>query len=253
MIEINENEFIYGDKFKDLCSILNITYSKIDHAHRLNKNTSIVLTHNGDIGVSCDLVNAFSNLKLWFGQNILCNNSKIHPLPIGLENLYIQNSKQKKDILQQKNKLSCKIEPKALIYSNFSVNTYADRIDAYNYFSKLNWCNTQGNHGNYDSYCDDIINHYFVVSPIGGGLDCHRTWDILYLNRYPIMKKYYGLQKLYSDLPVVFVDQWQEVTPEFLEEQLKNIKINITNNQYNFEKIKFSYWKNFIIEKIKNL
>jgi hypothetical protein len=51
----------------------------------------------------------------------------------------------------------------------------------------------------------------FVVSPRGGGLDCHRTWESLALDNIVIVKRS-PLDALYQDLPVVIVDRWEEIT-----------------------------------------
>jgi len=51
----------------------------------------------------------------------------------------------------------------------------------------------------------------FVVSPRGGGLDCHRTWESLALDNIVIVKRS-PLDALYHGLPVVIVDRWQDIT-----------------------------------------
>ena len=51
----------------------------------------------------------------------------------------------------------------------------------------------------------------FVVSPRGGGLDCHRTWESLALDNIVIVKRS-PLDALYQGLPVVIVDRWEEIT-----------------------------------------
>lgn len=56
----------------------------------------------------------------------------------------------------------------------------------------------------------------FVVSPHGNGLDCHRTWESLVLGNIPIVKRS-SLDRLYEGLPVVIVDDWQEITAENLQ------------------------------------
>lgn len=50
----------------------------------------------------------------------------------------------------------------------------------------------------------------FVLSARGNGLDCHRTWEILYLGGIVITRKS-SLDSLYDGLPVVLVDDWQAV------------------------------------------
>jgi hypothetical protein len=50
----------------------------------------------------------------------------------------------------------------------------------------------------------------FVLSARGNGIDCHRTWEILYLGSIVITKRS-SLDQLYKDLPVALVDDWNEV------------------------------------------
>jgi hypothetical protein len=246
---IEYEEYIWGDKFKNYFSNFNI-YSDIDHVLKHTESKEkIIITHNGDNGATEEILNKFKNIKIWFAQNVLTNNKKIIPIPIGLENDYIKGQPERKNILYNKSKNN-KI-PKKLIYLNFNIGTYRqDRECAYNYFCNKNW-STSKKHGsvNYSIYCDDILDHYFVVCPRGNGLDCHRNWEVLYLNRYPIMKKYYGLEKLYENLPVLFVDNWYNIDEIFLNDALNKIK----NTKYDYEKLKFSYWKNIIMNKLKEL
>jgi hypothetical protein len=56
----------------------------------------------------------------------------------------------------------------------------------------------------------------FVVSPHGNGLDCHRTWESLVLGNIVIVKRS-SLDPLYEGLPVVIVDDWQQITHDNLK------------------------------------
>lgn len=50
----------------------------------------------------------------------------------------------------------------------------------------------------------------FVISTSGNGIDCHRTWELLYLGTIVITKTS-SLDRLYDGLPVVIVKEWEEV------------------------------------------
>jgi hypothetical protein len=50
----------------------------------------------------------------------------------------------------------------------------------------------------------------FVLSAAGNGLDCHRTWELLYLGAIVITKTS-SLNRLFNGLPVVVVEDWNEV------------------------------------------
>lgn len=56
----------------------------------------------------------------------------------------------------------------------------------------------------------------FALSPIGEGLDCHRTWESLALGQIVIVQSG-PLDSLYEGLPVVKVDDWDEITRENLD------------------------------------
>jgi hypothetical protein len=81
------------------------------------------------------------------------------------------------------------------------------------------------------------INYAFVVSPRGGGYDCHRTWEALLLGCIPIVKQS-GLDPVYDGLPVLIVHKWSDITPELLENTLRDF----ATRQFNYEKLQISYW-----------
>jgi len=87
----------------------------------------------------------------------------------------------------------------------------------------------------------------FVLSPPGNGLDCHRTWEVLYVGSIPVVISS-TLDPLYVGLPVIIVDSWEEVTEDFLERKY----IEITNKQHNMDKLYLGYWIDFI-NQIKQL
>ena len=61
------------------------------------------------------------------------------------------------------------------------------------------------------------MNDYtFVICPFGNGLDTHRAWEVLCLGRIPIIEKS-GLNKVYENLPVVEVSDWNIIDEKFLE------------------------------------
>ena len=91
----------------------------------------------------------------------------------------------------------------------------------------------------------DLASHKFVFSPRGNGVDCHRTWEALYLRTIPIVKKSTHMKE-FEDLPIFFVDNWEEVCYTNLEQFYYKVK----NNLYDLSKMKISYWKNLINEKL---
>jgi hypothetical protein len=102
----------------------------------------------------------------------------------------------------------------------------------------INYVDTQDR----DEYWRAHGDHAFVMSPVGNGLDCHRTWEALALGSIPIVKKSILTSKLYDDLPVVIVNDWSEITFE----NLTRWKQYVLNNVFNMNKLTSNHWSNLI-------
>jgi len=53
------------------------------------------------------------------------------------------------------------------------------------------------------------------------------------------------MRDLYQDLPVVFINSYEELTKDFLHKK----QLEFKNKNFNYEKLKFKYWKNLIEQK----
>lgn len=175
------------------------------------------------------------NLAAWFLQNIDCPaTERLIPIPIGLSN----------------NFWACgQFEPKAktrdlLAYLNFNPDTnQQQRRPCLEYFRKMPWAEIS-DPKTFHEYLEDLSRAAFVVSPPGAGLDCHRTWEALYMGCFPIVLSS-TLNPLFEDLPVVVVHSWEEVTEELLQKKWKEFK----KGKWDFNKIYIPYW----FEKVNRL
>lgn len=77
----------------------------------------------------------------------------------------------------------------------------------------------------------------FVVSPEGAGMDCHRTWEAILLGCVPIVKKN-ALAGLFADLPVLLVDDWQEVNRDALMQYFQALP----ERKFDFSPLFRHYW-----------
>ncbi|EKE08403.1 MAG: hypothetical protein ACD_17C00185G0001 [uncultured bacterium] len=168
------------------------------------------------------------NVAAWFMQNIDCPCSeRLIPIPIGLSNDFWTYGK-----LEGGTK-----ERHILAYVNFNVDTnLGQRTACLNYFSTMVWAH-RAEPKTFSEYVDDLSHAVFVISPPGSGLDCHRTWEALYMGCYPIVLRS-TLCPLYEELPVVVVDSWEEVTEDFLHEKKETFR----TSSWNFKKIYMPYW-----------
>jgi len=86
-------------------------------------------------------------------------------------------------------------------------------------------------------YMKEMGQYKFTLSPRGLGPDCYRTWEAMLVGCIPVLHSCY-IDDLYSDLPVLFIDRWEDVTPEFLEQKYQEI----TSKKYDIDKLFMEYW-----------
>lgn len=195
------------------------------------------------------------NIIHWFCQNWIGEHEKVTLIPIGLDYHTLANSKyfwgpktscekQEKQLLKIVNKAKKNPFWKRNIkcYSNFhfALNTKHsyDRRDAINNISKNLIIYEKLKTTRLNTWMNQI-KYTFVISPHGGGYDCHRTWEALVLGCIVIVKTS-KLDSLFEDLPVLIVNEWSDVTKELLEETVEKFK----NMTFNMEKLTLKYWTN---------
>jgi len=254
------NDFIQGDKFAALADNVKIFYTP---THMVNtffkrmptKEPFILISHNSDGCVEPVMTrNDSANVNLmpdnlihWFSQNVNVVNERVESIPLGLENNKWLRRVDK--IGKMRYKLSEEKKFKNLLYINHNVDTnYLKRNGIYELFAKK--CNCwltieKGSNGNnFDSYIDNVYNHKFIICPEGNGIDTVRTWEALYMGSIPIEKRNINNQ-FYKELPILFVEDWEQVTEEFLIKEYQRIK----GISWNYDLLTFNYWKNKIYGK----
>ena len=157
--------------------------------------------------------------------------TKTECLPIGLEN-QIQNRTQFKIIDNFKSNTKSK-----LLYLNFNLNTNPNRNHIMNKLLSKNF--KKNDNKKWNEYMQELSEYRFAISPQGNGVDCHRTWECLYLGVIPIITKSCCMS-FFEELPILFVDNYDCITEEYL---LKEYKIFL-NKTFNLEKLDINYWKN---------
>jgi hypothetical protein len=81
------------------------------------------------------------------------------------------------------------------------------------------------------------IEHAFVISPPGAGLDCHRTWEALCLGCVPIMIST-PLDEMFEGLPVLIVKTWKDITWELLHNTISEY----SQKEFCMDKLQLKYW-----------
>jgi hypothetical protein len=96
-------------------------------------------------------------------------------------------------------------------------------------------------------YWKELQESKFVLCPSGLGWDTYRSWEALILGAFPVLETYYrtdGFYQAYDELPVLWVDHYDNVTPALLEEAYP--KILSRAREYKFEKLTRQWWIDYI-------
>jgi hypothetical protein len=206
------------------------------------ESTFTLITHNSDHGIETDMLSYLDNSKIrkWFCQNKYITHPKLFSLPIAIANS--QWSHGNLSILEKIVKLN--LLKNNLVYKNFDVSTNPDHRHQANHDTKQNSFYMSPNIP-FEEYLKQIKQSYFSFAPLGNGADCHRIWECLYLGCVPVVPKREYCFDDFKHLPILFVDNFKDVTKEHLEQQ---IDIFYPFSKYNLQLLDLEYWKNKINE-----
>ena len=213
-----------------------------------NNNRYTLITHCSDHCVDESLFNRrHKGIRKWYAQNVNYQHDDLIPLPIGIENHYGPCKGSSIDInFLENNKDNFSVSNKIIshLYCNFSLHTNSNRGNVARILQ------TKGV-GQFDikrsfaDYCQEMKKYLFVASPRGNGIDCHRTWEALYMGCIPIVERHF-MYDSYKHLPIIQIDSWDNFTMESLKPYIEQYK-----NKEAFRDIK-ELDLEFYLSKIKN-
>lgn len=96
-------------------------------------------------------------------------------------------------------------------------------------------------------YYATALHSRFVASPAGHGRDCYRTWEALALGAIPVMRILPNAsadRSKFENVPVVWVRDWEEVTPSFLRERWRELRRRVAERASAIESrgAHFPFW-----------
>ena len=205
-----------------------------------------LVTHNSDMAIYPQPIP--NNLNRWFAQNRYWSHPRVFSLPIGLENKHWFPYKTNVML----NVPVCKNKTlKAFIQCN--PNTHPERKSLMESVGNDVAETYQGSNGSQDAhelFVNNLAKYAFCICPRGNGVDTHRLWEALYMGCIPIVKNYLAHEFRYGDLeemnqhklPIVTVEEWSQITPDFLRDQYDKIHkssfiSNLLSMQYWAERI----------------
>lgn len=191
-----------------------------------------------------------------FCNSVIKDHQKLNMIPLGrdpkgINFVYDKPLNTKKNILVYCNH---SIPPKSIHwYGRIREYIYKDCLNK-SFVKVDNMSTVQGRDigkASFINYYQNLLDSKFIICPRGCALDSYRLWDSLYFGCVPIVVKYDGY-KQFEDLPILFIDSWQDYMT-LDKDNLERIWMEMQEKEYNFDKLKFSWWKNKIQNKINEL
>ena len=243
--KIKQEDIIQPERIENLCKYYNF---KLMRLHEINKIRHFpdnkYFFDLGDNPFDNSLLNKLinSNAKIITLNNWAKTDSRVHSTLHGVPDSRYQVVGNLDVIVEQFKKE--KFYNNNLIYMNFLISENRgkhERNIVYNKFINKDYVTIgkhERNHNGHRKFIEEIYNHKFVLAPWGNGIDTHRLWMTLYLGSIPIVK-YHKVYEQFKHLPILFVNDWDEITPNYLNKSFDEIH----SKKYDMQIITMPYWK----------
>lgn len=254
------------NKLSQLHNNRNIFFCKTDYLDKDFETISkkdepaILISGNSDYPITDEIVSkAPKNIKKWFCQNAISNDPILEPIPLGLENELVSARQDhgigyperaiEKDYLIMHHK---SIEAEKFIYANFNIDTNIEyRQNIKNIIDTIDYIDWQNPTLSLTDFFETLLSYKMILCPIGNGIDTHRLWEVLHLNRIPITIKIgnFKIYELYKKLPIIVLDSTDQLNDKNLLSTMYN---DILNSSYDMSLLDTSYWFNSILTALNN-
>jgi hypothetical protein len=216
------NRFLTGNGFADCCGVtLNYGPIRVNRsgrpgwwfckADRLDElftehapaSEIVLVTHNSDASVDETVASYIDSMPIraWFAANLEFDDPRLGAIPAGVANPHWRHGDQK--LL---GRVQASASPKSRLFDvSFSLTTN---------IAERTYCIEQTGlrptaPRPYEAYLTELARAYFCISPRGNGIDCHRTWEALYLRTIPVVIRSI-LTDQHPDLPMIVLDDWAQ-------------------------------------------
>jgi hypothetical protein len=201
---------------------------------------TLIVSGHSDYPMTNNIVSRYPFAR-WFCVNK--QSSRVHGLPLGITNNTTESERHPiyGNVGVMVEVANTPRDIKNLAYMNFSVHTYPiERTAVWNMLCDKSWVTVEQPEDTLPGrkrFLENVRNHSFVICPRGHGIDTHRLWETLYMGSIPIVIRDIAHSD-WTDLPILFIDSWEEVTEEMLQRELERIQ----NTTWNMEKLRIDYW-----------
>jgi len=236
-----ENKLVTKD-FYERDAIIFCKTDFIDYLFDSIKNSNksyILITHHSDYSIDYHRFSQKPNcIKKWFAINPTHIDENLIPIPLGIKThtgIYFEEKYKTEWFADNIDRLKNNVK-NDIIYCNWS-NTSSDRMHIIDKLKNLNIPFILESNLSFEQYAENMSRCKYVISPPGNGIDCHRTWEALYIGCTPIVISNY-IYNGWQSLPILKINDYTELSYDILSE--------FSKNKFNNEILYMNYWKNLI-------
>ena len=177
----------------------------------------IIFTNLEDTPIDDHIFNSIpDNVLCISAVNAISHGDKVIPAPYGLQRA-MNPQDNRMSVIKNFLKFPSE-ESMSPLYVSHNDSSSPERMGIKDLFRDKDWAIVDEDRSSYSEFLGKMNRSKFMICPRGNAIDCHRNWEVLYMKRVPIMKRHPYLEVLFKDYPVLFVNDYSEVTKDLLEE-----------------------------------
>jgi hypothetical protein len=231
-------------------------YCKVDHLIglfdqiRQARNRVVLVSSESDRPITEEFLQRCPpQIAHWFSTNIQAKTEKLSVLPLGLANSYCGITLKAPLIAAHSRPFAGRSR---WLYVNFRATTNpAAREPVLHHFRSLkdaDWVTFREAGLGFEGLLDEMTLHRFMLCPPGNGIDTHRLWEALYSRTIPVALAHPSMNS-FRDLPILFVEDFRELTRDFLAAEF----VRITSAKWHWQKLFLPWWRDRIGEQAEKL
>ena len=234
IVEVSEADRPYVDGLHEKNDLLHLCSCFLDMRF-------IIFTNLEDTPIDDYIFDSIpDNVLCISAVNAISHGGKVIPAPYGVQRK-MNPTDNRMDFLKSYMKYAQPKKFRYLLYVSHNEESNQKRKGIKDLFENKSWAKVDRERVNYSSFLGSLYQSKFMICPEGNAIDCHRNWEVLYMRRVPIMKRHTYLEQLYKNYPVLFVDDYNQVTEQllidndFLFQQIQELDFNCLylNNFFN--------------------
>jgi len=195
------------DNYKTVYLVGDLIDQFIEARVQIPNIKTLVIVESDTIQYAQNLSCLYSKVGEIFANNLVGKSERCFPIPLGLERQAHRGGGKVRDFKKQHQIHAYNRTIPFLIAWNDATN--AKRLIYRSEFQSYSNCLVINKRLHARTIHKLMRNTMFVPSPAGNGIDCHRTWEAMYLGAVPVVLKSEFCGG--DDWPVLVVDNWSDL------------------------------------------